>query len=419
MEIKQFCERIAKKLIIFSPLILIFGPLAADLTLVIICLILIFLRPVDVFINFKVPIFILFIFFLIIVLSSLINNQNLTFLLKSMAHIRFFIFPFAVIYFLNKDRDYADLVNIAKFCILFLVFDSFLQFIWGRNILGYAPIAPDRMSSVFKDELIMGSYIFRIVSFCLIFYIFLKKKKETIIFLLLSVFGVILSGERASLVLIFIILIIYLISVTLHQNQKKIVTFFFISLFFFLTYFLLNPILESRIKLTKNEFSGFDSSKNGFILDEKYKIFNKFIVSETHHNYFLVGIKMFEENILFGQGRGSFKYKSCDKDFQINKFSCSTHPHNTYIQLLAETGIFSFLIIFIFFVFITCQILKNIYLWYKKKKILYLKNIFFITPIFVSLFPFITTGSFYNNYLNYFYSFSLGIYLMHLKKNRF
>jgi O-antigen ligase len=420
MKGKYFSEYIAKKLLIFSPLTLLFGPLAADLTLIIICLIFLFLKPVSVFSNFKVPIYILLIFFFIIVLSSLINNQKLLFFFKSIAHIRFFIFPFAIVYFLNKNQDYTDLVRIAKFCIIFLVLDSFLQFILGRNILGFPPITHNRMSSIFKDELIMGSYIFRIMSFCLVFYVFLKKKKEPLILLLFSIFGVILSGERASLVLMFIISIIYFLTFIFNRNKKNFSTFFFIFIFFIFTYIFLNTILTSRLKLTKDEILGSDTLKAGVILDHKYMIFDRFIiVSETHHNYFLVGIKMFKDNVLFGHGRGSFKDKSCESEFKINKFSCSTHPHNTYIQLLAETGIFSFLIIFGFFVFITCQILKNIYLLYKKRTKIYLENVFFITPIFISLFPFITTGSFYNNYLNFFYSFSLGIYLMHLKKSRF
>jgi hypothetical protein len=207
---------------------------------------------------------------------------------------------------------------------------------------------------------------------------------------------------------------------TLIFNYKKnFIKLIYIFFFFLLSYFFLKPTLESRLKLTRDEFLGYDTPRTGVILDNKYKIFNTFLVSQTHHNYFLVGIKMFKENILFGQGRGSFKYKSCEEKFKINSFSCSTHPHNTYIQLLAETGIFSFLIIFLFFLFILSQILKNIYFFYKKNKNLYLENIYFIIPIFIVLFPFITTGSFYNNYLNFFYSFSLGIYLMHFKKIRF
>jgi hypothetical protein len=56
MKGNYFSEYIAKKLLIFSPLILLFGPLAADLTLIVICLIFLYLKPVSVFSNFKVPI---------------------------------------------------------------------------------------------------------------------------------------------------------------------------------------------------------------------------------------------------------------------------------------------------------------------------------------------------------------------------
>ena len=48
---------------------------------------------------------------------------------------------------------------------------------------------------------------------------------------------------------------------------------------------------------------------------------------------------MFLDNKIFGQGPKSFRYLCNDDRFKINKWSCSTHPHNYYIQLLAETGL--------------------------------------------------------------------------------
>ena len=65
----------------------------------------------------------------------------------------------------------------------------------------------------------------------------------------------------------------------------------------------------------------------------------------------LTSLNIFFDNKLIGSGPNTYR-KLCNKDeYNVNEFSCSTHPHNTYLQLLSETGIiglgFIFCIVFI------------------------------------------------------------------------
>ena len=70
---------------------------------------------------------------------------------------------------------------------------------------------------------------------------------------------------------------------------------------------------------------------------------------------------MFLDKKILGHGVKSFRYQCSDRKYMVSKKSCSTHPHNTYMQLLSETGIFSFLIIFFyFFIFFNINV-QNIY----------------------------------------------------------
>ena len=42
----------------------------------------------------------------------------------------------------------------------------------------------------------------------------------------------------------------------------------------------------------------------------------------------------------------------CDKRYNINAFTCSTHPHNTIMQFLSETGIIGTIFYFVSLLYI-------------------------------------------------------------------
>ena len=99
---------------------------------------------------------------------------------------------------------------------------------------------------------------------------------------------------------------------------------------------------------------------------------------------------------------------------KINTFlnGCNTHPHNTYIQLLAETGIIGFSLIFSLFILILYSITKHAFnlLFFGKRNFLDLE-ICLLANFFIILWPLITTGNFFNNWLNIISFFPLSIYL--------
>ena len=124
-----------------------------------------------------------------------------------------------------------------------------------------------------------------------------------------------------------------------------------------------------------------------------------------------------KEKPLIGSGVKSF-YNACNK-IKLEKnieLICSTHPHNTYIQLLSDTGIFSALI----FVFIF------LYIIYLNIKIFFTKNInnilasFYILNIgiILNLMPFIPSGSIYNNWINIMIYFPMGYWFYLYSKIR-
>ena len=61
------------------------------------------------------------------------------------------------------------------FTIIVLLIDGYYQFFTGKNIFGYKVIRPDRLGGLFFDELILGSYLSKILP---IFCTFLLFKQE-------------------------------------------------------------------------------------------------------------------------------------------------------------------------------------------------------------------------------------------------
>ena len=75
------------------------------------------------------------------------------------------MFSLALTYFLSKDIKLLKKIFYSLIIIfVILIFDGFLQYFTGKNILGWDLKYPvPRVSSLFGDELILGSYVARML----------------------------------------------------------------------------------------------------------------------------------------------------------------------------------------------------------------------------------------------------------------
>ena len=166
-----------------------------------------------------------------------------------------------------------------------------------------------------------------------------KSTKYIIICLLIGSSVISLLAQRKSNFFSFVNSNFFLciFCTNLFNNKSKII-FTVLIIIFVISIILINQEVYTRFVI---------SIKNQMFIHNEFVIF-----SYKHHAHYLSAIKMFLHEPLSGVGPKMFRHLCHENIFYVYQ-ACSTHPHNTYIQLLAETGIFSFtfiLLIFLFFI---------------------------------------------------------------------
>jgi O-antigen ligase len=349
-------------------------------------------------INLSILDYLIIIFFLISIISTLRNIGLIgSFMFfKSILDLRFAILFFAIRNLLNNK-----IINIKLFCIvslictIFVSSDIFLQVFYGKNVLGY-PEIDGRYGGVFGKEAIAGSYIqkFSLVS---ILTIFLLKKKNKYNFIL-TIFTINFLGLGILMTLDRMPYIIYIFSITiLIILLKKFRLRFLLSLFLICSIFLF--FFNNYVKI-KNKYLYLEISKiqknfsaNNKIIENKLEDKINDNLSSGYLKIYNAAYKIFLNNPFIGSGVKSF-WPECDKlqTSSVKNISCSTHPHNIYLEILVNQGIIGILI-FISFIII---LLKMNYLDILLCRITVEKKLlatFFLTLIISELIPLRSYGS--------------------------
>ena len=409
--------------LVFFPLLLLIGPLFSELFLIsIIIFSLFFIIKEKKEIFYKNRFFVFFLVFYISTLySTLLNYNNLNLSISGISYFRILLFSFSI-WFVLENFNVFNKKTIFFYNLFFLliIFDALLQFYSGKNLLNY-DIISGRISGFFGEELILGSFILRILPIFLIFIIMnnhLDTNKKNIYYatiISLACFVIYLSGERTS----FGLLILYFLTLFfISSHLRKLITIIII-VFLVLSVTLsnfknsnqINPVNRMFIK-SYNQIIGKGAEKHE---EYKKKFFNKiYIFSHDHQGHYMLSYKIFKDHMISGTGPKGFRYLCRNKIYILeNDDGCSTHPHNTYIQILVSNGLIGFILLtFAFF-----YILKEIFICRKKMKdqIIYNKKeickAILISAIFINLWPLIPSGNFFNNWLSMLYFYPIGFYL--------
>ena len=386
---------------------LVSGPAIPDIFISILAIFGLFYFIKDFKYDYENKIIIIFlIFYLYLCLNSFFSVNKIESFSSSLFYLRFIFFSFLIFLILDKENGQILKVFFYSLILIILVIglDSIKQLVTGVNMFGFKIIQPDRPSGLFRDELIIGSYIARMTPILLSIYFFIYFNKKMnhlyipIVILFFTNTFVIISGERAAMVLVSIIDIFFFISIPLRKKLK----FFILTIILFILTLILSisdTVRERMIIKTYNQiFSNEDI----------------YIFSKQHQSHYESAIKMFKEKPIIGQGVNTYRVLCNDKKYYINELSCSTHPHNSYIQLIAETGILG-LAFLIFFYLKALLELFRLSIKQHKNGLIYC-NMYILLSVIINFFPFLPSNNFFNNWINIIYYLPLGFYLFFHKK---
>ena len=403
-------------LFLLIPLSLITGPFLPDLFLSIIIinfLILSINTKEYSTLNFKYLLTFLIFCSILIIIS--IYYGNLESIKSSLFYFRFGIFALAVYYLiLQKKNTFKILLKIISIIFFLLFIDSVYQYFYLENLIGFKYIDRNnfRITSFFGDDEVLGSYVSRLSPLLLFLFIFnnekisLRKKILFTVFFITTFTTVLLSGERTSLAL-FILFIIIIIFSSIKLRKLAIIPLI-------LSMLISSAILSSSEKI-KNRVITKTINQLGLTSDsERLVLFGK-----IYEGHFIISLNMFKEKPIFGHGAKSFRYYCSKEENFVANNACSTHPHNFYAQMLAEVGLFGFVSLSFIFLSIVYLFLKNFYYQiFKRKQYLTDFAICLLSSYFITLFPLLPSGNFFNNWLSILIYYPLGflIYIYNQKK---
>ena len=408
---KDLPEKIIYFLIVLLPITLVTGPFLSDFSVSLIALLFLYTSFEKKIYFYYQNIFskIFGIFFLILLTVSILSIDPIISLKKTIVYFRFWVFALAVWYIFDIKKDLIKYL-IASFTFIFiiLIIDGYIQFFFKENILGW-PLQEYRVSSLFKDELILGSYLSRLLPIffaMLVYSSFGNKTYQYLLFFIIFVGSetlTFLSGERVA----FFYINFSSLFLILAMKNYKLFRSFSIIISIIIIFFLVNLYPKSTERMISKTISQLEISTDKATGD----LIPKKIFSIEYQNLYTSSLRMFYDYKITGVGPRMFRYLCFEKKYHIWE-GCSTHPHNNYIQLLAETGLIGFIFFFGIFLTLIYSIVKHLLFKFIYKKVIFNDfQLCLLSAILISMWPLIPTGDFFNNWLNIIYFFPVGFFL--------
>ncbi len=372
----------------FIPLTLITGPAIPDLTITfggIFGLIWIFLKEKNYELINNSLVRISLAFWLSLILISFFAINKVQSFQDAFIFLRYLTIPICCYYLFFIDKNVLRYLLLSILILVLLVsIDTIYQFFnysakdgFGEDLLGFKSDWYGRLTGPFGDELIPGSYVSKLGLIGFAYFLITKNFNYKFIlqgvYLSLILIVCFMSGERmafASFGLALLIMFLFLV-------KQRLSLFFSIilSLIIIILIFKFHPFYNDYKIIESNQFhQGLKIEKEIQCENDKSKICKKIISiqpsfleviknfrTSAYGEIYLLSYKMFKDNPITGIGISNFK-TVCENEERYYKmhtnYYCASHPHNTYIQWLAEGGLIVFFM-FISYLFLICRFIIN------------------------------------------------------------
>ena len=422
-------------LVLFLPFALVTGPFLADLSISLVGLIFLYiLFKEKQFSYISNPIAVTFFLWCIyLLINSLISKQVMLSLESSLFYFRFGLFSLAVWYILENNKNFSKYFAVSFISVfILLLFDGYIQFYFGSNLLGYQ-YTGGRLGSLFGDELVLGNFLSRLSPLLFAFIALHFSKSQNIflfaMFLLIATDVLIyIAGERTGFFNLFFSTFIILL---LSENWKKVrlITFIISLIAIIIITFSSNTVKERLVNQTLKDLNISTNYKEKSLKEEsdvsnieKDRIL---FFSTRHEAMAKISLNMFFDKPLIGIGPKLFRFHCGDKRYYVENSSattsCDTHPHNTFLQILAETGLVGLLLYISLFLWIA-HLFFNQFLYligFRKDKFLTDFQVCLYAAVCISIWPLIPSMNFFNNWISIIYYLPIGFILhSHLAKNK-
>jgi len=301
----------------------------------------------------------------------------------SLTYLRWPLFAAALGCWLLNSRNALAVFSMAVLAtLLFVVFDTFWQFVFGQDIFGVEKYDPVRLTGPMRNPIVgnLSLRLFFIGFFALAIWRQMKepglKLALMTVWLVLFVLFVYVTGERMSFLLVLVASCILSVGFFCEFPRYRnwlIAWICAIPACIMLFSLIHTDVFERIVMATLASIKNFSDDPYGRV--------------------FTTGFDVWKSHPFTGIGLANYA-DYCDVFLRTEEFnSCQRHPHNIYLHWLAETGVVGTLL---FVASITALA------WQALAPVVHHKNWLLgsciLATLFVSFWPIASSASFFNNW---------------------
>ena len=362
---------------------------------------------------------ILFGIYIYLIFNSLFSiNYEIGFS-RNFGFLRLILLFIAINYFFYISKTNLKIFYTWTLVFFVFVFDVYFERFSGANVFGWGPQEIDgvfqpygsRVMSFFKDEPIAGSYLYGFI-FLVSGYVlqFFKNKTKgdflSLFLILCFLLSVIATGERSNSIKVTFGIVLFILIIDIIKPKTKIL--------------ILTILIGSIILLITNS----NYLKNRYVGQFYYYLSekdSKAINKSLYYKLYRSGFNVFKNSPLFGVGNKNYRIEACGDVKKVIEFNykCTTHPHQTYIELLSEHGLIgAFILLSSFFLLMFKNLKKIIF----SKNYIQIGSFVYLLSVFLPLLP---SGSFFSDFnitfffinLSFLYAVNQNTNIFYVEKN--